>query len=120
MSPVPTRIYDALKAVKEGNEGFLADVLTVEKDMPNVAPLRTPNMEYLSKSEVEALDNAIAKNIVKSFAELEQMTHDEYYHKALANGRKMSIEDIARSGGASEEMIQFIREEMAFDKALLS
>ena len=48
------------------------------------------------------------------------MTHDEYYHKALANGRKMSIEDIARSGGASEEMIQFIREEMAFDKALLS
>lgn len=120
MSPVPTRIYDALKAVEEGNEGFLADVLTVEKDMPNVTPLRTPNMEYLSKSEVEALDNAIAKNIVKSFAELEQMTHDEYYHKALANGRKMSIEDIARSGGASEEMIQFIREEMAFDKALLS
>ena len=118
--PVPTRIYDALKAVKEENEGFLADVLTVEKDMPNVTPLRTPNMEYLSKSEVEALDNAIAKNIVKSFAELEQMTHDEYYHKALANGRKMSIEDIARSGGASEEMIQFIREEMAFDKALLS
>lgn len=118
--PVPTRIYDALKAVKEGDKGLLADVITVEKDMPNVTPLRTPNMEYLSKSEVEALDNAIAKNIVKSFAELEQMTHDEYYHKALTNGRKMSIEDIARSGGASEEMIQFIREEMAFDKALLS
>ena len=118
--PVPTRIYDALKAVKEGDKGLLADVITVEKDMPNVTPLRTPNMEYLSKSEVEALDNAIAKNIVKLFAELEQMTHDEYYHKALANGRKMSIEDIARSGGASEEMIQFIREEMAFDKALLS
>lgn len=118
--PVPTRIYDALKVVKEGDKGLLADVITVEKDMPNVTPLRTPNMEYLSKSEVEALDNAIAKNIVKSFAELEQMTHDEYYHKALANGRKMSIEDIARSGGASEEMIQFIREEMAFDKALLS
>jgi hypothetical protein len=77
-------------------------------------------MDYLSKSEIEALDSAITKNIVKSFAELEQMTHDEYYFKALANGRKMSVEDIARSGGASEEMVKFILEEMAFDKALLS
>ena len=118
--PVPTRIYDALKAVKDGNGGFLSDVVTVGKDLPNVTPLRSPNMEYLSKSEVEALDNAIAKNIVKSFAELEQMTHDEYYHKAWANGRKMPIEDIAHSGGASEEMVKFILEEMAFDKALLS
>ena len=118
--PVPTRIYDSLKAVKEGNGGFLSDVVAVEKDSPNVIPLRSPDMDYLSKSEIEALDNAIAKNIVKSFAELEQMTHDEYYHKALANGRKMSIEDIARSGGASEQMIDFIREEMAFDQALLS
>ena len=57
---------------------------------------------------------------MKSFAELEQMTHDEYYHKALLNGRKMSIEDIARSGGASEQMVKFIREEMAFDQALIS
>ena len=70
--PVPTRIYDALKAVKDGHGGFLADVVTVEKDQPNVMPLREPDMGYLSKSEVEALDNAITKNIVKSFAELEQ------------------------------------------------
>ena len=59
-------------------------------------------------------------NIVKSFAELEQMTHDEYYYKALANGRKMSVEDIARSGGASESMIEYIREDMAINKALMS
>ena len=118
--PVPTRIYDALKAVKDGHGGFLADVVTVEKDQPNVMPLREPDMGYLSKSEVEALDNAITKNIVKSFAELEQMTHDEYYHKALVNGRKMSIEDIARSGGASEGMIEFIHEQMAIDEALMS
>lgn len=118
--PVPTRIYDALKAVKDGNQSFLADVVSVEKDFPYVSPLRQPQMDFLSKSEVEALDNAIAKNIVKSFAELERMTHDEYYHRALANGRKMSIEDIARSGGASEEMVEFILEEMAFDRTLMS
>ena len=118
--PVPTRIYDSLKNVKEGKKGFLSDVIVVDKDSPNVTPLRTPDMDYLSKSEIEALDNAIAKNIVKSFAELEQMTHDEYYNKALVNGRKMSVEDIARSGGATEQMIEFIREQMAFDKALLS
>jgi uncharacterized phage-associated protein len=118
--PVPTRIYDSLKNVKEGKKGFLSDVIVVDKDSPNVTPLRTPDMDYLSKSEIEALDNAIAKNIVKSFAELEQMTHDEYYNKALVNGRRMSVEDIARSGGATEQMIEFIREQMAFDKALLS
>ena len=89
-------------------------VIVVDKDSPNVTPLRTPDMDYLSKSEIEALDNAIAKNIVKSFAELEQMTHDEYYNKALVNGRRMSVEDIARSGGATEQMIEFIREQMAF------
>ena len=118
--PVPTRIYDALKAVKDGHGGFLADVVTVEKDQPNVMPLREPDMGYLSKSEVEALDNAITKNIVKSFAELEQMTHDEYYYKALANGRKMSIEDIARSGGASDSMVEYIREDVALNNALMS
>jgi len=118
--PVPTRIYDSLKNVKEGKKGFLSDVIVVDKDSPNVTPLRTPDMDYLSKSEIEALDNAIAKNIVKSFAELEQMTHDEYYNKALVNGRRMSVEDIARSGGATEQMIEFIREQMAFDKVLLS
>ena len=48
------------------------------------------------------------------------MTHDEYYYKALANGRKMSVEDIARSGGASESMIEYIREDMAINKALMS
>ena len=109
-----------MKNVKEGKKSFLSDVIVVDKDSPNVTPLRTPDMDYLSKSEIEALDNAIAKNIVKSFAELEQMTHDEYYNKALVNGRRMSVEDIARSGGATEQMIEFIREQMAFDKALLS
>ena len=109
-----------MKNVKEGKKSFLSDVIVVDKDSPNVTPLRTPDMDYLSKSEIEALDNAIAKNIVKSFAELEQMTHDEYYNKALVNGRRMSVEDIARSGGATEQMIEFIREQMAFDKVLLS
>ena len=118
--PVPTRIYDSLKAVKDGKGGFLADILSVDENTPNVSPLREPNMDYISKSEIEALDNAIAKNIVKSFQELEQMTHDEYYYKALENGRKMFIEDIARSGGASEEMIEFIREDMAINNALMS
>ena len=33
---------------------------------------------------------------------------------------RMSVEDIARSGGATEQMIEFIREQMAFDKVLLS
>ena len=118
--PVPTRIYDSLKAVKEGSGGFFADIVSVDDHNSNVTPLRAPNMDYLSKSEIEAMDNAIAKNIVKSFAELEQMTHDEYYYKALANGRKMSIEDIARSGGASDSMIEYIREDVALNNALMS
>lgn len=118
--PVPTRIYDSLKAIKDGKGGFLADVISVDANTPNVLPLREPDMDYISKSEVEALDNAIAKNIVKSFQELEKMTHDEYYYKALENGRKMTIEDIARSGGATEDMIEFIREDMAVNNALMS
>ena len=117
--PVPTRIYDSLKAVKEGKGGFLSDVVSVSPDAPDVKALREANMDYLSKSEIDALDSAIAKNIVKSFAELEQMTHDEYYFKALEKGRKMTVEDIARSGGATEKMVEFIREEMAFDHALM-
>lgn len=118
--PVPSRIYDSLKEIKENKGGLFADIVSVDKYSSNVNPLRVPNMDYLSKSEVEALDGAITKNIVKSFAELEQMTHDEYYYKALANGRKMSVEDIARSGGASESMIEYIREDMAINKALMS
>ena len=77
--PVPTCIYDSIKAVKDGKGGFFTDILSVDGNTSNVTPLRAPNMDYISRSEVEAMDNAIAKNIVKTFAELERMTHDEYY-----------------------------------------
>jgi len=54
--PVPTRIYDALKSVKEGKSGFLSDIVAVSSDTPFVTALREADMGYLSKSEVDALD----------------------------------------------------------------
>ena len=112
--PVPSGLYDALKA--EG-ETFLSDVLKVSKTF--VSALRKPNMEYLSQSEVYALDRAIQYVRTHNFEEIKQATHDMFYQTARKERRAMTNEEIALSGGATPGMVAYINEQTAIDQALV-
>lgn len=112
--PVPSRLYDALKS--EG-ETFLSDVVKVHKTF--VSALRKPNMEYLSQSEVYALDRAIQYVRTHNFEEIKQATHDKFYLAARSEKRAMTTEEIALSGGATPGMVEYICEQMKLDRALV-
>ena len=111
--PVPSKIYDALKSE---NDSFLSDVIKVNK--PFVSGLRKPNMEYLSQSEIYALDRAIQYVHTHSFKEIKNATHDRFYRAAHNDKRAMTNEEIALSGGATPDMVSYIIEQMNIERAL--
>ncbi len=52
-------------------------------DAPNVLLPESPaNMNYIAKSEVEALDESIAENAHLTFGQLKQKSHDKAWYEA--------------------------------------
>ena len=116
--PVPTRIY---YAICSGKESFLSDVIETVGDY-DVKPLRKPNMDYLSKSDIESLESSIRENKDKDYSAIEEIVHDDYYKQAFARKgkeRRMSIDEIAQSGGADENMLSYIHSQQEVQAALL-
>lgn len=119
--PVPTRIYYAICSGKNTKESFLSDIIETVGDY-DVKPLREPNKDYLSKSDIESLDSSIRDNKDKDYSEIEAIVHDKYYKQAFkrkGKDRRMSIDEIARSGGADDDMLSYIHSQIEAQSALL-
>lgn len=111
--PVPSRIDDILKAVR-GDSYFsdteYADSLKSCLRFFNrfyIQALTSPNMDYLSDSDVECLDWSIALCRDKSFGELTEFSHGPAWQNT-SRDRRMSVKDILREAGDSEEYVQYI------------
>ncbi|MDR2449839.1 MAG: SocA family protein [Prevotellaceae bacterium] len=118
--PVPTRLYNAVK-----RENTLSDLLwnVVEIagiDAPNVLlPKRTQDVNYLSTSEIEALDKSIAENSKKLFQDLKNLSHDIAWENASKKNHKViSLLDMAKASGATDATIEYIQEQLALDAVL--
>lgn len=74
-------------------------------------------MDYLSEAEIEAIDESINENVSLSFEALLKKSHDEAWIAAGKSG-KLSPILIAKVGGASEGMLEFVEEQMEIDMAL--
>ena len=71
--------------------------------------------ESFSVSEKECLDKAIKECKNASFEELMQRSHTNAWLKAFNSPKKRISEiDMARDAGANEEMIEYIKEELAW------
>jgi len=108
--PVPSKIYDWVKAVR-GDSFFppTQDLLNdFAVDNRFVFPKREADLNELSESEVECLDESFEENKDLSFDELKKKSHDEAYHRALKNDI-IHYRDIARAGGADRDTIELIR-----------
>ena len=126
--PVPDELYKAMhNNDKYGRElpDLLAKVVRfAEEDAPNVLlGLRKPDMEWLSAAEVECLDESINENIGLSFGQLLEKSHDEAWQKAWASAQggkddTMTTDSIAKAAGASEGLLEYIKEQVEIDMAL--
>lgn len=97
--PVPTCIYDLLKAVR-GDSCSL------------------PDMSYLSESDVEMLDKYVEQFKNKSFEEISEASHGYAWSHTAQNG-VISVRDRLTEMGDSDEYIRYIEEQMRAEEAVL-
>lgn len=119
--PVPSKIDDIFKAVR-GDSFFstYADDLKKCFHFVNkfvIAPDCDPDMDYLSETDVECLDFAIAKCSGKSFGELTEMSHDIAWNNTKRD-REISVKDILRENSETEEYADYISSKLEMENAL--
>ena len=113
--PVPSMAYDILKSLR--GQGLLAThkaqfspYFELQKSFIVKAKMR-PDLDYLSESEMQCLDESIEENRSLGFLELTEKSHDAAWNNALTDG-EIDLLDIAAAGGAQHEMIEYIKENL--------
>lgn len=109
--PVPSITYDILKALR--GEGLLIDkkanfepYFKLEK-RSIVSGIMDPDLDCLSKSEIQVLNEAIYENKDLDFSSLTEKSHDFAWNQALSNG-EMDLRNIAKAVGADDDMLRYI------------
>ncbi len=124
--PVPTRLYDAVKELNQPRmalaECLSAVIQFAGEDAPNVLlPKRKANLKFLSKSEIEALEQSIEENKSLTFGQLMRKSHDEAWEEAnrRTNGTNViSPVTMAKVLNANDAMLEYIEEQMQIESAL--
>lgn len=110
--PVPSHIYNLFKAVKNfsGTEDFRTSYFYFSPSDTNLLiPTKEADLDYLSPSDIECLDEAIKKCREKNFPELTEFSHG-YAWKKTAPNHEMATEHILHEAGADEGYIAYISE----------
>lgn len=124
--PVPTHLYDAVKG-NDTSHPYLVDQLQAStafagNDAPNVLLPKEPvNMNYISESEREALDESIEENSGLTFGQLKNKSHDKAWYEAyhFVNGTKcISPVTMAEAMNADSATIEYIKDQQELDSAL--
>lgn len=126
--PVPSNIYDALKIARGDSNtmyfhrnddlhlifdsiSFCDEVYTANEE---------PDMDYLSPSAVECINEAISEISKMDFVQIVNATHGEEWTRAYNSlcGKNMSYLAIAKEGGADESSISYLKENLELDSLL--
>lgn len=109
--PVPSTIYDILKYLREGS------IFDSPIDFSKHFEIRDKywiylldaefNFELFSESEIDCLSESIDENKYLTFNILKKKSHDSAW-SAAGQDDSMSIFEIARAGGANDELLKYI------------
>lgn len=124
--PVPTNLYDAVKELGHSrtqlSEELSKVVQLAGEDAPNVLlPRREANLDFLSKSEIDALNQSIEEHESMTFGQLMRKSHDAAWDEAnrRVNGTNViSPVSMAKVMNADEAMLEYIAEQMEIEAAL--
>ncbi len=99
--PVPSYCYDVTKTSQ--NEGYFKIL-----NQSTLIPLKQVDLDELSESEIECLEEAIEENKDLSFKQLKAKSHDEAYNNTGRN-RCIDFDLIVKASGAGENLQDYIR-----------
>ena len=129
--PVPALTYKVVKMAENGETATevsdevqaFASAIRVDDDK-KVYALQEPDMDYLSKMAQREIDKTIAKYRDMDSRQLSDLSHDAAYNAVVERMEDdpqkdvLTLIDIARAGGASEGMVDHIREVQVIKAAL--
>lgn len=117
--PVPTFLYDALKANSGTSPAYPLNLIA-QSIQPGggecyymVQAKEEPDMDELSKAEKASLDLSIKKNLSKSSYQLSLDSHDLAWEAAWKSRHASPIDPIlmAKAGGATNGFLEYLKEQ---------
>lgn len=123
--PVPSLLYSCIKG-DTYCDSELKEMLSegVSKGRDDAYYMleakRHADMDYLSKADIEALDASIEANASLPYGDLRAKSHGKEWSRAYqSKGRKvMDIVGMAKDAMASDDMIEYIKDNLAIEAAL--
>lgn len=119
--PVPTCVYDLLKAVR-GDSYFAAQVENIRNNMfhfvnqKDIQSTSAPDMDYLSQSEVDILDKYISQFKDLTFQQVSELSHGFAWSNTKRYG-EISVRDRLTELGDNDGYIDFIEEQLKAEEA---
>ncbi len=107
--PVPSGVSDGIKGNKY--QQSFQDALTTEGSK-YILSSKEPNLRVLSKTDIECLTESFEENKRLSFNALTRKSHSYAWEQAMVNG-PMSILDMAKEDGASNDALEYIEDLMS-------
>ena len=106
--PVPSLLYDGCKDSRSRGSSF-CDFFKLDGKM-NIVPLKDPDLDEFSESDIECMDSAIAEVKEMNYDYRMENSHDSAYDNAWykKHNSRIAVLDIARAGGAHSEIIQYL------------
>ena len=121
LGPVPTCVYDLLKAVR-GDSYFAAQVENIRNNMfhfvnqKDIQSTSAPDMDYLSQSEVDILDKYISQFKDLTFQQVSELSHGFAWSNTKRYG-EISVRDRLTELGDNDGYIDFIEEQLKAEEA---
>ena len=109
--PVPSRIYDMMKLIR--GDSYLQESTDLDQffkvSRHHVFPEQEPEMDELSESDLECLEESLVENKDLNFNQLKKKSHnDRGYRKALKDD-SIAYVDMAKAGGADSSALHLMK-----------
>jgi hypothetical protein len=99
--PVPSGAYDLIKFARKDEFLYEEKIINVHpenaiqvKGKTTIVPLREPNLDVLSESDIECLDVAIGKYAQMDFSQLWNLVHEEKSYQKAKKNQPIALKDI--------------------------
>jgi uncharacterized phage-associated protein len=110
--PVPSRIYDYMKFAA-GRSVPVSNAILAARDAVkvighNVFAIRQPDCDFLSNSEIQCIDETIAKYGRKTFGQLTDESHDSAW-ESVEQDAPIPMVEIIKTLPSSEQLLSYMK-----------
>lgn len=111
--PVPSGAYDLIKFVRGDFywwiDNSIDEAFTVDNN--TIKPLREPNLDLLSETDIECLDESIERISPLPFPVLKRLSHQDEAFKQSDENDTISLEAIVRSLPDGDLLLDYLQSE---------